>query len=109
MGKNVLNLCLQVNIHLNKSKYTQDGPDVEIILDRKSSYNDILDNACTNLGISKKKGYRLSLFTCGGAMILESGGWTLGGYLRDAHRSSMKTRFGIGHVKLVSIVHAFYG
>ena len=30
-----------------------------------------------------------------------SGGWTLGGYLQQTHRSSTQTRFGVGCVKTV--------
>lgn len=84
--------------------YSRDGVDVEVVANRSDTYEELLEKAQATLDVPKEKeGYCLSLFTCGGAVMVNREGWTLGGYLQQTHRSSLQTRFGIGYVK-VSLV-----
>ena len=83
--------------------FVRDGMDIEVVAERADTYDELLDKACAALDMQvQKKGYRLSLFTSGGAVVMGSGGWTLGSYLQQTHRSSTQTRFGVGYVKTVS-------
>ena len=88
--------------------YVRDGVDLEVIVDRKASYEEVIEKACNAFSMEKKKGCQLTLFTSGGAIVVNKEDWTLGGYLQETHRSSNNTRFGIGYVKKVSFDDAAY-
>ena len=86
--------------------YSRDGIDIEVVANRDDTYEDVLEKARAGLDMAKQKeGFQLSLFTCGGAVMVNREGWTLGGYLQQTHRSSLQTRFGIGFVQVsISLV-----
>ena len=76
-----------------------------MVANSDDTYEDVLEKACAGFDVTKKKGFQLSLFTCGGAAMINREGWTLGGYLQQTHRSSLQTRFGIGLVQVsISLV-----
>ena len=50
-----------------------------IVADHGDMYDEFLDKACTAVEMQEEKeGYHLSLFTSGGAVMVNSDGWTLG-------------------------------
>ena len=59
-----------MNLHcikISKSgKYVRDGPDIEILADKSDTYLGLLERATTKLGMERKKGQSLVLFTSGG-------------------------------------------
>ena len=88
-----------------QGSYSRDGVDIEVVADRDDTYDDLVEKACTALEMQKEReGCRISLFTSGGAVVIKSDGWTLGGYLKQTHRSSTQTRFGIGYVRVSSLL-----
>lgn len=70
-------------------------------MDKRDSYDDVIAKAIETVELSKQSGFSIMLFTSGGAMIVKTDLWTLGGYLKQTHKSSSQTRFGIGLVKMV--------
>ena len=73
-------------------------------MDKQDHYDDVVHKAVETMELAHKSGYTIVLFTSGGAMMVRTDAWTLGGYLKQTHRSSSQTRFGIGYVKTVCLV-----
>lgn len=96
---------VKVSVHQVKRNkhgtYTGDGLAIEVVAGRDDTYTEVVEKACAAFNLQKEKDdHRLSLFTPRGAVIVKSNGWTLGGYLKQTHRSSAQTNLGIGYVKV---------
>ena len=81
-------------------KFACDGTPVEVVLDRTSTYSDVIQKACEHLDVPRDSRRQLVLLTYGGAVIPEKEGWNLGQYMQQLHRGPGNTKLGVGFIKV---------
>ena len=81
-------------------KFISEGVPVEVFIDRKTSYCDLVQVACNNLDIPDCPGQEIALLTYSGAIIAKKEGWTVGEYMQQSHRGPSGVKFGVGFVKV---------
>ena len=86
--------------------YIRDGLSVEIVADTMDSYKELLDRACDVFHLSASKDEMVPhIFTTSGSMIIDSGNWTLGDYLKCTKKSEAK--LGIGYAKVIKFMTSY--
>ena len=90
-------LLFQISVcKMRKSRhgiFSRYGSAVEVVADRSDTYSQLAKKACEVLDVS---GNSFSLYSLGGAVIVNERGWTLGGYMRKIRRSPSELKIGIG-------------
>lgn len=81
--------------------YVRDGMSIEIVADSMDSYKELIDRGCAVFHLpNSKDGMIVNIFTMSGSMIIDSGDWTPGEYLKRTKKSEAK--LGIGYVEVIS-------